>query len=191
MAKGKGGAYEMVLETRHLVGVFFAVVILCAVFFTLGFVLGRNQERAAAHTAELESRSTTQPMPSAAESPSSPTPTDLGFYGRVGKAQPATSSPKPVAPPVPKSTPPSSPTGTSAGSSAAASILLQVAAITQKDDAERLQKELRRLGFPTVIVPPTSGRFYRVQVGPFTDPELAAAAQRRLEAQGFTVLVKR
>ena len=39
----KGGHYEMTLENRHLLGVFFAVVLLCAIFFTLGFVLGRNQ----------------------------------------------------------------------------------------------------------------------------------------------------
>ncbi|MFQ5926271.1 MAG: SPOR domain-containing protein [Terriglobia bacterium] len=184
MAKGKGGAYEMVLETRHLVGVFFGVVVLCAVFFTLGFVLGRDQERAAAHAAELKSRSAAKRTPSAAEMPSSPSPTDLGFYDRVGTAKPAAASPGSNLKPSPS---PSS----SAVPSAAAPILLQVAAVTQKDDAERLQRELRRLGFPAVIVPPTSDRFYRVQVGPFADPELAVAAERRLEAQGFHVIVKR
>jgi len=172
MARG-GRQYEMVLETRHLLGVFFAAVILCAVFFTLGFVMGRNQERAAARAAELKART--------AEKPQAPaSPPDIGFYDRLESRRPPAVESKPAeAAPSRRAAP------------AAGSILLQVAAVTRKDDAERLSKELLRLGFPSLIVAPTTDSFYRVQVGPFSDPELAAAAQRRLEAQGFKVFVRR
>lgn len=41
MAKRGGG--DRVLESRHLVGLFLGVVLLCSVFFTLGYVMGRTQ----------------------------------------------------------------------------------------------------------------------------------------------------
>ena len=39
---GKRGAGERILESRHLVGLFLGVVLLCGVFFTLGYVMGRT-----------------------------------------------------------------------------------------------------------------------------------------------------
>src|SRR5580704_12604242 len=45
MAGGKGnrGGGDRVLESRHLVGLFLSVVLLCGVFFSLGYVMGRTQ----------------------------------------------------------------------------------------------------------------------------------------------------
>jgi DedD protein len=40
---GRRGGSERVLESRHLVGLFLGVVLLCAVFFTLGYVMGKTQ----------------------------------------------------------------------------------------------------------------------------------------------------
>jgi DedD protein len=40
---GKRGGGDRVLESRHLVGLFLGVVLLCSVFFTLGYVMGRTQ----------------------------------------------------------------------------------------------------------------------------------------------------
>lgn len=197
MTKEKsGGQYEKVLEGRHLLVLFFLVVLLCGFFFTLGFVLGRNQERAAARAAELKARSAANPTPSAPESTPTASPTDLGFYERLGTAKPQTpkaesTSPKPATTPAAGSAASSTPAGASAATKTAAGVFLQVAAVTNNEDAERLGSELRRLGFPAVVVAPASDRFYRVQVGPFSDAELAAAAQRRLEAQGFRVILKR
>lgn len=188
------GSYDLVLETRHLLGVFFAAVLLCALFFTLGFVVGRNQERSAARSAELKARAGSEPAsPVETKTPASSTP--LGFYERVDAPKPSvavarTEAPKPTAKTPAKPATESRPAATQASRRREDSIALQVAALTQKDDAERLRGELQRLGFPVVIAPPTRDRFYRVQVGPFTDRELAAAAQRRLEAQGYSVLVK-
>lgn len=40
---GRRGGSDRVLESRHLVGLFLGVVLLCAVFFTLGYVMGKTQ----------------------------------------------------------------------------------------------------------------------------------------------------
>src|SRR5436305_15294356 len=42
MAKTGDGEFELVLGNRQLLSVFFIVVILVAVFFTMGYVVGRN-----------------------------------------------------------------------------------------------------------------------------------------------------
>ena len=185
MAKGKkGDNYEMVLENRHLLGVFFAVVLLCAVFFTFGFVLGRNQ---------APPQSEVQPS---AQKPASargaaPEAKDLSFYERVEGNPPSDTLPRkqPAQPPVaaqpkPAQAPP-------APARAAEPIYLQIAALSQEADAKRLAQELEKLGFSVLLRPPREDRFYRVQVGPFENAELADAAQRRLEAQGFRQIVRR
>jgi len=40
---GKRGGADRVLESRHLMALFLGVVVLCGVFFTLGYVMGRTQ----------------------------------------------------------------------------------------------------------------------------------------------------
>jgi cell division septation protein DedD len=43
MASGKRSAGERVLEGRHVIGLFFLMLLFSGVFFTLGYVMGRNQ----------------------------------------------------------------------------------------------------------------------------------------------------
>lgn len=178
----KGSHYEVVLEERHLLGVFFAVVLLCALFFTLGYVLGRNQ------VASRQTPSLPAPTKPAAAQPVGPAAEDLSFYDRVEGKQPAEQL---SATPTEAEKPPAQPKQAAAAASPPQPIYWQVAAVTQEPDAKRLAQELQKLGFPVVIRPPRRDRFYRVQVGPFENAELAAAAERRLKAQGFREIIKR
>lgn len=176
----KGGSHEMVLEGWRLVGVFFAVVFLCALFFSLGFVLGRNEvgSQAPAGTASVPAKG-----PAATEP--GPKPSDLSFYKSVeGKpAEPAAPAPKPATSPAARSTTPAQ--------SATKPIYLQVAALSSEAEAKKLVARLYKLGFSAVIHPPEGDKLYRVQVGPLESAELADAAQHRLEAQGFRDIVRR
>src|SRR5258706_3201493 len=45
MASGgrRGGTGERVLESRHVIGLFMLMLLFSGVFFTLGYVMGRNQ----------------------------------------------------------------------------------------------------------------------------------------------------
>lgn len=43
MASGKRSAGDRVLEGRHVIGLFFLMLLFSGVFFTLGYVMGRNQ----------------------------------------------------------------------------------------------------------------------------------------------------
>src|SRR5437667_9643673 len=39
----RGGAGELVLESRHVIGLFMLMLLFSGVFFTLGYVMGRNE----------------------------------------------------------------------------------------------------------------------------------------------------
>src|SRR5260370_10622788 len=39
----RGGAGERVLESRHVIGLFMLMLLFSGVFFTLGYVMGRNE----------------------------------------------------------------------------------------------------------------------------------------------------
>jgi len=96
---GKRGGGDRVLESRHLVGLFLGVVLLCGVFFTLGYVMGKTQYGGAVHAASSSygagdiaaaplRRERAKPRPAerdAATAPSAaasgPNPSEWDFYG--------------------------------------------------------------------------------------------------------------
>ena len=51
--EGKRGAGERVLEGRHVIGLFLAVILLSGLFFTLGYVMGLHQSEARASADDL------------------------------------------------------------------------------------------------------------------------------------------
>lgn len=82
--KKGGGGRDTVLESRHLVGVFLGVVVLCGVFFTLGYVMGRTQDDSSVRAAmaardQAPPRAAVVPRPGTGVTPQ-PGPSDWGFY---------------------------------------------------------------------------------------------------------------
>ncbi len=82
-SNARRGGGDRVLESRHLVGLFLGVVLLCGVFFTLGYVMGRTQYGGAVHAADGFNSN----VPSASVSPRSkaapaakPAPPDNGGW---------------------------------------------------------------------------------------------------------------
>jgi len=174
----KGSHHEVVLESRHLLGVFFLAVVLAAFFFSMGYFLGRSQAAA--------DRAAALPPANPSKESGGPPPTDLTFYERVESKPRPVKSAEPQAVPAEAAQEPAT-----VPAQAQVRIHLQVAAVTQEAEARRLAKKLEVLGFPAVIRPPEGDRLYRVQVGPFASTELADAAARRLQAQGFNDIVRR
>jgi len=211
---------DWVLGGRHLVGVFVLLVVLFGMVFTLGYLLGRNQYdaqlRAAASTIPGKPDSVSdKPVksvkslrgpggPDDVEKPAAP-PSDWDFYHSAEPAKPA----EPLAEP-PKSFVPSRtavPAARKSGSridSARSNLksvspphiphgamVLQVAAMARQSDAVALAQALQQKRFPAFVLPPGADRYYRVQVGPYTDPQSADLARQRLESQGFKAITRR
>ena len=209
---GKRGGGDRVLESRHLVGLFLGVVLLCGVFFTLGYVMGHNQYGGPVHAApfidraESEIRAATRPAPVTATPEPAPASGEWDFYSKkdnnrlVPAAPPASSSPAPVAAaPAPKSAAASSAPARTVPASAKfqppsltkGSIVLQVAALRHESDALAMADALQQKNFPSFVVTPTADNFYRVQVGPYSDQRAADSARAALDHAGFKAIIKR
>ena len=205
---GKRGGGERVLESRHLVGLFLGVVLLCGVFFTLGYVMGRNQFGGSVH-AESTTKNTAAPSAKskAAEAPA----TDWDFYDKNKDTTHLEPPAAAVKSPPPANTPAKGAANTSApvisakpsaNDAKAASrlqqpaitksaILLQVAALRRQSDALEMAEAIQQKRFPCFVATPSSDNYYRVQVGPYQDIASAESAKRSLEQLGFKPIIKR
>ena len=78
------GSGDRILESRHLIGLFLGVVILCAVFFSLGYVMGKSQYSGSVHAAfephSVPAVPAVEKEKVARREPSSPAAGDWDFY---------------------------------------------------------------------------------------------------------------
>ncbi|MBI1739257.1 MAG: SPOR domain-containing protein [Acidobacteria bacterium] len=218
MKKPGGGGRETVLESRHVVGMFLGVVVLCGVFFTLGYVMGRTQQDS---SVKAVSASNASARPAEKTATPSPAPSSWDFInGADAKKSPgkletpakpaATGGPPPVissTPIKPESATTKSPEKTARVAKLPAApsknaltkapviprghVVLQIAALTREGDALALVEALQRKQFPAFLLTPATGNLYRVQVGPYPDGKAADAAKKALEREGFKAITKR
>lgn len=198
---GSLGGGERVLESRHLVGLFLGVVLLCGVFFTLGYVMGRNQFGGSVHAAESASRNASSTKYREPDTiPENPFPDkEVNAHLRSDSSakSPAASNapPKPNATaPAPTSKPPVTDAKPAQHYQASVppkpGILLQVAALRRQSDALEMAEAIQAKRLPAFVVTPGPDNFYRVQVGPYPDMAAAEAAKRALEQFGFKPIIK-
>ena len=209
---GRRGGAERVLESRHLVGLFLGVVLLCGVFFTLGYVMGKTQYGGLVHAAEALSRTSPdraaeRPVPAPPAGDAAPANGEWDFYSKNNnndRLQPAAKPSVSVAhgggePATPVRTAPPATSAKTVPTSARfdaprmskGSVVLQVAALTHQGDALAMADMLQQKRFPAFVVAPTSDNFYRVQVGPYADPKAAESAKTALDRAGFKAIIKR
>src|SRR5262245_32683765 len=176
----RSSAGERVLEGRHVIGLFFLMLLFSGVFFTLGYVMGKNQLDAQVRAASTHGTDPVLPLkqdlpakqgkspvstPDSAipSSDTSTTPpgSEWAFY-RAGEKKSTNDHLKPAPPtaaPAPKtlatsakSAPPPAPAGRTAPASIPkGSYLLQVAAVRSEADAVSLAAELRKKKFPAFV----------------------------------------
>ncbi len=203
---GKRGGGDRVLESRHLVGLFLGIVLLCGVFFTLGYVMGHNQYGGSVHASDLfkQTEAAIRPKPKPAEPDLAPGPAaapannEWDFYSRSNNNHlepPAALAPVPTAKSAAAPAAAAHTVPTSARfqppSMTKGSIVLQVAALRHESDALAMADVLQQKNFPSFVVTPTTDNFYRVQVGPYTDQRAADSAHAALEHAGFKSIMKR
>ena len=211
----KRGGGDRVLESRHLVGLFLGVVLLCGVFFTLGYVMGRTQYGGPVHAESVPKPLSTprQPSPTRETRATATTPRNAGDSGNGWDSDPGKPADKHVELPVPVKTPaavpatlnkaakPPAPAPVKAAASkeqqhfqppaiSKNSIILQVAATKQQRDALEMADLLQKKKFPSFVANSPADNFYHVQVGPYSDLASAESAKRALEQMGFKSIIK-
>lgn len=194
MAEGRG---ERTIGSGHLVALFLGIVVLCCVFFILGYEMGRAQfERGGATVATKPAA----PAPATAPKEETPSPGWPSGTSGGGSAPAKSSTPAGSVPPATASKAPAGGSGGAHGSAAESlkapeiprgAIVLQVAANRNESDALNLAKLLQEKGFPAFVLTPSTDDWYRVQVGPYADAKSAEQAKAALAHEGFKAIAKR
>ncbi len=189
MPKNEDGEFELILGNRQLLSVFFIVVVLLGVFFTMGYIVGRNSTplSAEARTGARDSKplevDSARPLPSQPASASQPVaPAAKPAAGDSKQPDTSAAAPQPAAAEQTKAPESASPTPEEP---APGQTYLQVAAV-QRAEAELFVDVLAKKGFHALYTPvPDKPASYRVLVGPFKDPAAIAQARTDLQKAGF------
>jgi cell division septation protein DedD len=196
---------EITLGTAKLLGLFFGLVIVCAVFFALGYTLGRKSD------AGLSATNATTPMQSAFNGPkpagsaSSTQPAQPMTFYKAVEQKDANAQLTPASGQTAASSPGASSAGTtSAGTETAnppdpmaaaipaAGYFVQVAAVSKQDDAEALVEALKKKQYPALVAANSAtDKLFRVQIGPFADIKDAEAMRSRLINDGYNPILKK
>ncbi|HLJ13527.1 MAG TPA: SPOR domain-containing protein [Bryobacteraceae bacterium] len=187
MATNEDGEFELILGNRQLLSMFFIVVILLGVFFTMGYIVGRNSSPAGPADTARNSK------PIAIDSPTANPNSESASSETMEPAKPKSAKPDPVQTPSvkhPAKTPEFVRTEKSAESAASESpqsgqAYLQVAAVG-KSEAELFVDVLGKKGFRALYAPvPGSSVLFRVLVGPVKDASSIAKTRTDLQTAGF------
>jgi cell division septation protein DedD len=205
-----------------ILGIFFALALLCAVFFGFGYSMGRHSAQAVASTGEAATSSDTtasKPAPgslanrSIAKSPTrkeaadgddaaassgdstpaivvrqAPTNSAADARSDIAAQTPATSTIKPVSMPRPATATSAPPTPVPVPGIGGA--IVQIAAVSHKEDADVLVDALKKRGYSVAIRQEPQDKLLHVQIGPFANKKDADAMKQRLLADGYNAIVK-
>jgi cell division septation protein DedD len=180
---------EITLGTGKMLALFFGLVALCAVFFAVGFSLGKESVL----------------KPSAAEvAPPAPAPATVVL--RPAAVKTSTSAP-PAADPSdkPADTQPANDSASAANSNMPASATapdpnappvlngyyVQVAAVTKQEDADALVDALKNKQYPAFSANAPSDKLFHVQCGPYADIKDAEAMRAKLISDGYNPILKK
>jgi len=167
---------------------FFGLVALCAVFFAMGFSLGRNSvlKTPLAEVSSALPISSTGPRPSAV---------------KTAPEETAATTPAPAnqdASPVPSQTASAgteTASQTPAASSAPAPVTngyyVQVAAVSKQEDADALVDALKRKQYPAFAASTASDKLFHVQIGPYAEIKDAEAMRIKLVTDGYNPILKK
>jgi cell division septation protein DedD len=188
------GEFELVVGDKQLLSGFFIGVLLLAVVFAMGYVLGRGTPKGvptAPETAAIPAAAVPASPQSSPVRPEATPPVmnpDVGHPDDAAPAteqqpQPTTVPAKDASAPEPKAEPAAAPAEPANGS------YWQVMA-GSRSSAEAMSQTLKSQGFPA-ITRPGRDNYTLVWVGPYTDKQSLGKAKKRLEDAGMTNLFKK
>lgn len=195
-----GKSYQWEIGTRTLLGFFFALAVVCALFFAFGYTIGKHavpatfslgmQNPAPRKTPGLAS----VPPPATGVQP--PNPAQLG--AAENNQTPEGLSPASSAPAGgggdanPQAAAPAAANSSSPAAVAGQLFQVQVFAGSQSD-SNTLSSALQQKGYPARVLAPAENDatgLYRVLVGPYLTRAEAEAMRSRLTADGYQAVIK-
>lgn len=195
---------EITLGTGKLLFLFFGLVGVCALFFALGYSLGRKSESSLA--ANVPAAPQVSSNTSKASGAATNSAQQMTFYKAV--EQKDASAQLTPAPDTKTDTTPAAATNSATNAAPATApaanpnessaalptsgYLVQVAAVSKQDDAEALVDALKKKEYPAFVAPQaTTDKLFHVQLGPFGDVKEAEAMRTRLIGDGYSPILKK
>ena len=219
MRNNETGEFELLVGNRQLLSGFFVVVLLFAVAFSMGYIVGRNSSPSAKlQTETASSVGTASQTPEARPQPVSQAPGAGGAPGATpaqpGDAAPGTppadTAPQPstqpergpgnpappaaATAPAPSTPPPAAapggvPPGSGTPAEAAPGSYWQVLATASQTSAEAMRQTMKDKGFPASLQPGPNN-LIRVLIGPYGDKQSLGRAKTELENAGVHPVLK-
>jgi len=228
---------ELTLSMGAILGIFFGLVLLCGLFFGLGYKMRGSQISAAANS-DADAENSTNPafnnFKPAAGSPAASKPVvvvapNSSPIAGQGAASGATASsvdsahasapansatgisgatqslgppalrlaPAPTGHTTTVNVPNTPPVGGSGATvvatpapAATGSFLVQVAAVSHKEDADMLMSALKGRGYSVSARTESQDKLIHIQIGPFTNRKDAEAMRQRLQGDGYNAIIK-
>lgn len=198
---------EMTLGTSVIIGIFFGLVLICAIFFAFGYSLGR---RSALPASGVAAPAASQDTGSSSTKPSSGVPASQAASSDSDSSTDSTSdisssdqqaapaaTQTPAVVPAKLSLKPTPASHTAAPSRPAPAVVsgtghlvVQVAAVSRKGDADMLMSALKRHGYNAAIHQTPQDKLLHVQIGPFATKQDADAMRQKLIGDGYNAIVK-
>jgi DedD protein len=213
-------APEITLSTVSVLGIFFALVLVCGVFFGFGYSMGRGTEMG---TQVIKIQGAPAPalnkadQPETAENTPPPAPQQTVRDEAPAPLEEPPATPaqaKPASEPVITETPNEGAARRQAGKkpspvlqaammnqpaniaanmnapSGTGQPVVQIAAVARREDADVLVSALKQRGYGVNVRSEPQDNLLHVQVGPFSDRSQAAAMKQKLMADGYNAIIK-
>jgi len=203
---------EISLSTTTILGIFFALALLCAVFFGFGYSMGRKSAQpASGGSSEVTTRSDNSSSKPSPGSPAGPSTSSMGKQSAsetqsaimpldspntAGEDTPPTPTPVKAVVTSTRSERPAEVTPKPAVKPAGivpiaaalpspGSPVVQVAAMSHQEDADVVALDLKRRGYTVAIRREPQDKLFHVQIGPFANKKEADTMRQRLQTDGY------
>jgi len=185
---------EITLGTGKMLALFFGLVVLCAIFFGMGFSLGKSTAKPMMADSTPTTSVSNAARPTAIK-PATATSNDTAFY------KPATQKDSDPAPAPASASGEAAQPAPAAGDAKApdpmapvpmSGYFVQVAAVTKQEDAQALVEALKTKQYPAFVAANSgSDKLFHVQVGPYADVKEAEGMRAKLVSDGYNPIVKK
>jgi len=182
---------EITIGTGKMLALFFGLVALCAVFFGLGFSLGRSSVKTSLAADSPALAAATGVRPSAVKPANASASPELTFYKAVEQkdsnaqlatnesASAASTTDTPKAALDPAAPPPMN------------GYYVQVAAVSKQEDAQALVEALKKKQYSAFASTAAGDKLFHVQLGPFAEVKEAESVRGKLVSDGYNPILKK
>jgi DedD protein len=205
---------EISLGTSMILGIFFVLALLCAIFFGFGYSMGRRSaqpvagspEASAAASSESSDSTDSKPSPGSLANRPASQPESTGsandnsssaatnkspnMASRQDSSAQAAVNPQVKVISLPRPAAAAAKTSLPAAVPGLGSVVVQIAAVSHQEDADALMNALKKRGYSVNIRQEPQDKLLHVQIGPYATKKDAEVMRQKLQADGYNAIVK-